>query len=154
MALAIPRISCCIFNNYDFFGKENKTLAFNRDRCCHLALCLQLFHWREFAELSFHQSFAPALLAWEILIRILMFSWIELDWIQCIPPPSRGTHICSFALFQPQKYICKYNKVTKFGEIIFLVLKKSVKLTFSYNKFVWMWNLTKVVIKSWACTCL
>ncbi len=29
-----------------FFGKEEKALAFNWDRCCHLALCLQLilFH--------------------------------------------------------------------------------------------------------------
>ncbi len=27
--------------------KEKKALAFNQDRCCHLALCLQLilFHW-------------------------------------------------------------------------------------------------------------
>jgi hypothetical protein len=25
-----------------FLGKEEKALAFNRDRCCHLALCLQL----------------------------------------------------------------------------------------------------------------
>jgi hypothetical protein len=25
-----------------FFYKEKKALAFNRDRCCHLALCLQL----------------------------------------------------------------------------------------------------------------
>ncbi len=31
----------------NFFCKEKKALAFNRDRCCHLALCLQLmlFHW-------------------------------------------------------------------------------------------------------------
>jgi hypothetical protein len=30
-----------------FFCKEKKALAFNWDRCCHLALCLRLilFHW-------------------------------------------------------------------------------------------------------------
>jgi hypothetical protein len=31
-----------------FFCKKKRALAFNRDRCCHLALCLQLilFHWK------------------------------------------------------------------------------------------------------------
>jgi hypothetical protein len=33
-------------NNYFFFFKDKKALAFNRDRCCYLAFCLQLilFH--------------------------------------------------------------------------------------------------------------
>jgi len=33
-------------NNYIFFSKEMKALAFNQDRCCHLAFYLQLilFH--------------------------------------------------------------------------------------------------------------
>jgi hypothetical protein len=31
----------------NFFAKKRSALAFNRDRCCHLALCLRLilFHW-------------------------------------------------------------------------------------------------------------
>ncbi len=35
------------FIQLSIFCKEKKTLAFNRDRCCHLALCLRLilFHW-------------------------------------------------------------------------------------------------------------
>jgi hypothetical protein len=37
----------CFIQLTKFFWKEEKALAFNRDRCCHLALCLQLilFHW-------------------------------------------------------------------------------------------------------------
>ncbi len=36
----------CFITTKIFFGKEKNTLAFNRDRCCHLVLCLQLipFH--------------------------------------------------------------------------------------------------------------
>jgi hypothetical protein len=38
-----------VFLNNLIFCKEKKALAFNRDRCCHLALCLQLilFDWRK-----------------------------------------------------------------------------------------------------------
>jgi hypothetical protein len=48
MVLPIPSIRCCFLNSY-FFSKEKKALAFNRDRCCLLVLCLQLilFHCEE-----------------------------------------------------------------------------------------------------------
>jgi hypothetical protein len=40
------KLKCFLTTNI-FFFKEKKALAFNRDRCCHLAFCLQLilFHW-------------------------------------------------------------------------------------------------------------
>ncbi len=39
------KLKCFLTTNI-FFFKEKKALAFNRDRCCHLAFCLQLipFH--------------------------------------------------------------------------------------------------------------
>ena len=39
MAVPVPSISCCIFNNKDFFYQEQNELAFNRDTCCHLVIC-------------------------------------------------------------------------------------------------------------------
>jgi len=42
MAVPVPSISCCIFNNNDFFYQELNELAFNWDTCCHLVICLQL----------------------------------------------------------------------------------------------------------------
>ncbi len=38
----------CFLTTEKFFAKEKKALAFYRDRCCHLMLCLRLilFHWR------------------------------------------------------------------------------------------------------------
>ncbi len=41
-----PKHKLLHFLTTKFFCKENKALAFNRDRCCHLVLCLQLilFH--------------------------------------------------------------------------------------------------------------
>jgi hypothetical protein len=37
----------CFITSKKFFCKEKNALAFNRDRCCHLVICLQLipFHW-------------------------------------------------------------------------------------------------------------
>jgi hypothetical protein len=39
--------------------KEKNTLAFNRDRCCHLVLCLRLipFHWN--SEITFYSGSFP-----------------------------------------------------------------------------------------------
>jgi hypothetical protein len=47
MAVPVPSISCCVFNNADFFYQELNELAFNRDTCCHLVICLRLLasHW-------------------------------------------------------------------------------------------------------------
>jgi hypothetical protein len=46
MVLPLPSISCGISKQL-IFCKEMKAPAFNRDRCCHRALCLWLilFHW-------------------------------------------------------------------------------------------------------------
>ncbi len=42
-----PKNKFMHFLTVNFFCKEKKAQAFNRDRCCHLALCLHLilFHW-------------------------------------------------------------------------------------------------------------
>jgi hypothetical protein len=46
MAVPVPSISSCVSLQLKNFCKEKNTLAFNRDRCCHLVLCLRLipFH--------------------------------------------------------------------------------------------------------------
>ncbi len=43
-----PKYNLLCSLSTSFFCKEKKTLAFNQNRCCHLALCLRpiLFHWR------------------------------------------------------------------------------------------------------------
>jgi hypothetical protein len=42
-----PKYKLLYFITTKIFCKEKNTLAFNRDRCCHLVLCLQLipFHY-------------------------------------------------------------------------------------------------------------
>ncbi len=47
MALPVPSISCFVLNHHNLFYQTHNALAFNRDMCCHLALCLWLlpFHW-------------------------------------------------------------------------------------------------------------
>ncbi len=44
-----PQYKLLHFSMITLFCKEKKTLAFNWDRCCHLALCLQLilFHFQQ-----------------------------------------------------------------------------------------------------------
>ncbi len=42
MALPITLISCCISQQLNIFCNDKNALAFNWDRCCHLAICLQL----------------------------------------------------------------------------------------------------------------
>ncbi len=42
MAVPVSSIRCCVLNNHNFFYLEQNTLAFNRYKCCHLALCLHL----------------------------------------------------------------------------------------------------------------
>jgi hypothetical protein len=53
MAVPVPSISCCVLNFHNLFYQIQNAIAFNRDMCCHLALCLWL--------LPFHY--------WHILIR-------------------------------------------------------------------------------------
>ncbi len=40
-----PKYKLLHFLTTKLFCKEKKALAFNRDRCCHLALCLRLIHF-------------------------------------------------------------------------------------------------------------
>jgi hypothetical protein len=46
MAVPVPSISCCISNHHNLFYQIQNALAFNRNMCCHLPLCLPLlpFH--------------------------------------------------------------------------------------------------------------
>ncbi len=47
MAVSIQSVSCCVLNHHNLFCQIQNALAFNRDTCCHLALCLWIlpFHW-------------------------------------------------------------------------------------------------------------
>ncbi len=47
MAVPVPSMSCCVLNHHNLFYQIQNALAFNRDTCCYLALCLRLlpFHW-------------------------------------------------------------------------------------------------------------
>ncbi len=42
MAVPVPSINCCVYNNNYYFFQEQNELAFNWDTCCHLVICLQL----------------------------------------------------------------------------------------------------------------
>jgi hypothetical protein len=53
--------------------------------------------------------------------------------------PSQGTRLYWPAVYPPQKYICKYKKLAKFGKITFLFQKSENefnKLTFYTSEFV------------------
>ncbi len=49
-----PKYKLLCFITTKFFCKEKNALAFNRDRCCHLVLCLRLipFHWTKLNKCS------------------------------------------------------------------------------------------------------
>jgi len=48
-----PEYKLLRFMQLNFLLREEGTIAFNRDRCCHLVLCLQLilFHWMAYTSL-------------------------------------------------------------------------------------------------------
>jgi hypothetical protein len=48
MAVPVPSISCCVLNHHNLFYQIQNALAFNRDTCCHLALCLWLLPFHSF----------------------------------------------------------------------------------------------------------
>ncbi len=73
MAVPVPSISCCVLNHHNLFYQIQNGLAFNRDTCCHLALCLWL--------LPFH---------WGFSVRILLFGWMVLDLLTPISHPLPG----------------------------------------------------------------
>jgi len=57
MAIPVPSISCCVFNNNNFFYQEPNELAFNWDACCHLVICLRLIAshynlWRKWSRVN------------------------------------------------------------------------------------------------------
>jgi len=54
-----PKYKLLHFLTTIFFYKEKKALAFNWDRCCHLALCLQLIlfnFWNMEQELAYFEG--------------------------------------------------------------------------------------------------
>jgi hypothetical protein len=48
MAVPVLSISCCVLNHHNLFYQIHNALAFNRDTCCHLALCLRLLPFHSF----------------------------------------------------------------------------------------------------------
>ncbi len=73
MAVPIPSISCCVFNNNYFFYQELNELAFNRDTCCHLVICLQLIASHSSYFFSSVVNLLPKI--WKYLIKnFLIFS--------------------------------------------------------------------------------
>jgi hypothetical protein len=60
--MAVPVPSCCVLNQHDLFYQIENALAFNRDRCCHLALCLRFlpFNWNEASKKSISNTFQLA----------------------------------------------------------------------------------------------
>ncbi len=61
MAVPVPSISYCVLNHHNLFYRIQNALAFNRDTCCHLALCLQLlpshsYHWDQLDEQAINIS--------------------------------------------------------------------------------------------------
>ena len=74
------------FLTTNFLCKEKNTLTFNRDRCCHLALCiwLILFHW------EFIRSIIGAMLRSFSLPALLARFFFNKDSTVCVhgrPPP-------------------------------------------------------------------
>ncbi len=51
LAIPVPSISCCVLNHHNLLYQIQNALAFNRDTCWHLVLCLWLlpFHWAIFS---------------------------------------------------------------------------------------------------------
>jgi len=63
----------CFITTKNFFCKEKNTLAFNRDRCCHLVLCLRLipFHCLHF--------FKARCSIWQWLIKNILWRWHQFN---------------------------------------------------------------------------
>ncbi len=71
MAVPVPSISYCVLNCHNLFYQIQNTLAFNRDMCCHLVLCLQMLPFHSitifyislslFLPLSLSLSLSPSL---------------------------------------------------------------------------------------------
>ncbi len=75
MAVPVPSISCCVFNNNDLFYQEPNELAFNRDTCCHLVICLRLIgsHWEfVYAQIIFLVGFAG-----QVVLNMVLTVWLD-----------------------------------------------------------------------------
>ena len=66
----------CFIQLTKFFCKEEKALAFNRDRCCHLVLCLRLilFHCRH--QQSIRNVVLSVILLSEVMLRGILLGGI------------------------------------------------------------------------------
>ncbi len=72
MAVPVPSISHCVFNNNDFYQEPNE-LAFNQDTCCHLVICLRLiaFHcW------TYLPTFPPAP-PWQPILLLITCAFLD-----------------------------------------------------------------------------
>ncbi len=71
-AVPIPSISCCVSNHHNLFYQIQNALAFNRDTCCHLVLCLQLlpFHFMFILFSVIFSIFFPTDLAYYIYSKV------------------------------------------------------------------------------------
>ncbi len=60
MPIPVPSISCCVLNHHNLFYQIKNAPPFNRDTCCHLALCLWLlpFHYPFILTKIFHENSA------------------------------------------------------------------------------------------------
>jgi hypothetical protein len=57
MAVPVPSISYCVLNHHNLFYQIQNALDFNRDTCCHLALCLQLLPLHSFTRAQSYNTF-------------------------------------------------------------------------------------------------
>jgi len=69
MAVPVPSISRCVLNHHNLFYQIQNALAFNRDTCCRLVLCLQLlpFHWLTGTRLSRTTTAWPSMTSVDIV---------------------------------------------------------------------------------------
>ncbi len=74
MALPVISLSCCIFNNHNFFYQEPNGLAFNQDMCCHLALSLRLIIFHSLHYKSWYIFGGCLINQWQTLKNVLFHS--------------------------------------------------------------------------------
>jgi len=74
-----PKYKLLCFITTNFFCKEKTALAFNRDRCCHLVLCLRLipFHYLIIGKVTSYRSLSHILFS-KCFITVYTFLWSPL----------------------------------------------------------------------------
>jgi hypothetical protein len=78
-ALPVPIMSSCVFNNHNFFNKKLNALTFNRDTCCHLALCARLIIFQVIWCLCVISLILPSRNATKNLYKICLLLQPQLD---------------------------------------------------------------------------